>query len=251
MKTPKAIDVPVELDVLLRAYLAEGTEAVLFDKLNGLRDLLHELAPNASMPVDIVRWAEIDMVTPNDYNPNHVARAEMLLLLRSILHDGYTQPIVTIWNPEREKYEIVDGFHRYWTMRANAELMERCKGRLPVVVIEKDMNDRMASTVRHNRARGKHSVTGMASMVFQMLDNGMADEAVCNELGMEAEELVRLKHITGFSKLFADAEYNRAWETKNQIRLRMSKGQKVTSDERKAVGLEVAEVAEVVADDGA
>lgn len=242
MKTPNAVEVPEPIAELLREYLApaetEADEQRRFDKLNGLRDLLHAIAPNASMPVDIVRWVDLDMVSPNDYNPNHVARAEMLLLLRSIMHDGFTQPVVTIWNAERQRYEIVDGFHRYWTMRSNEDLRTRCKGRLPVVVIEKDMNDRMASTVRHNRARGKHSVTGMASMVFSMLDNGMADAAICNELGMEAEELVRLKHITGFSKLFKDTEYNRAWETKNQIRLKLSQGKKVPVSDLKMVGLE-------------
>jgi hypothetical protein len=88
---------------------------------------------------------------------------------------------------------------------------------LPIVVINKDINDRMASTVRHNRARGKHSIAGMSSMVFKMLDNGWADEAICNELGMEPEELLKLKHITGFSKLFADTEYKKSWKTKRQI----------------------------------
>ena len=174
------------------------------------------------MPVDNVRWVPIEQVTPNDYNPNSVAVVEMQLLLRSILHDGYTQPVVTVWNAEKGQFEIVDGFHRYWTQRSNAELKARCRGRLPVVVIEKGMNDRMASTVRHNRARGKHSVSGMANMVFSMLDRGWADAEICNELGMEPEELLRIKHITGFSKLYKDQAYNRAWMTKNQIRLAMA-----------------------------
>ena len=131
-------------------------------------------------------------------------------------------------------------------MRSNKELFERCKGRLPIVVIEKQINDRMASTVRHNRARGKHSVDGMANMVFQMLENGMSDADICNELGMEAEELVRLKHITGFSKLFKDTEYNRAWVTKNQIRLKLARGEKVTNAERRMVGVEVEDADDLV-----
>lgn len=184
------------------------------------RDLLHALSPNAAQPVDRVRWVPHEMVEPNDYNPNSVARIEMTLLLRSINHDGYTQPVVTIWDPERQKYVIVDGFHRYFVMQQNQDVRDRCHGLLPIVVIQKDINDRMAATVRHNRARGKHSITGMANMVFKMLDNGMSDEDICNELGMEPEELLRLKHITGFSKLFADREYNRAWVTKNQIQQR-------------------------------
>lgn len=127
-------------------------------------------------------------------------------------------PVLVIINLTRAT--IVDGFHRYFVMKSSPDIMERCHGRLPIVVIDRAINDRMASTVRHNRARGKHSVDGMANMVFAMLDNGMDDAEVCNELGMEPEELLRLKHITGFSKLFADTRYNRAWVTKNQIRIR-------------------------------
>lgn len=187
---------------------------------NDLRAHLHQHAPMKAQPVDFVRWVPIDDVEPNDYNPNSVARVEMGLLLRSIQHDGYTQPVVTVFDAERRKYVIVDGFHRYFTMRSNAELMETCRGHLPVVVLSKSMNDRMAATVRHNRARGKHSIAGMSNMVFQMLDNGMDDSAVCNELGMEPEELLRLKHLTGFSKLFANSEYNKSWQSRNQIRAR-------------------------------
>lgn len=265
MRTPGATALPENLRETLRSYLATGEGGDVFDRLNGLRDALHEMSPNTSMPVDMVRWVDIDRVTPNDYNPNHVARVEMGLLLKSINADGYTQPVVTVWNPDRRKvcprcssestvervvqggvemvavrtarigedcdlcfgvgevvgmFEIVDGFHRYFTMRSNDELRERCHNRLPIVVIDKSINDRMASTVRHNRARGKHSIEGMANMVYAMLDQGWSDEEICNELGMEAEEVVRLKHITGFSKLFKNTDYNRAWVTKNQIRLR-------------------------------
>lgn len=187
------------------------------DVINEIRQILHALSPQGSQPVDFVRWVPVEDVEPNDYNPNAVAHLEMQLLLRSITADGYTQPVVTIWDAERQKYVIVDGFHRYFCLKNSVELMKRTGGLLPVVVIKKSINDRMAATVRHNRARGKHSVTGMASMVFQMLDNGMDDSTICNELGMEAEELLRLKHITGFSKLFADKEYNRSWVSRNQI----------------------------------
>ena len=114
---------------------------------------------------------------------------------------------------------IIDGFHRYFTAKSNPDILERNKGRLPIVVLDKDINDRMASTVRHNRARGSHSVNGMSNMVFKMLDNGWSDERVCKHLGMDAEELLRLKHITGFSKLFENTEYNKAWVTRNQIKL--------------------------------
>jgi hypothetical protein len=132
-------------------------------------------------------------------------------------HRG-TQSVIT-WNPEKGKYIIDDGFHRYCTMRTNKDIFDRCHGHLPIVVIDKPINDRMASTVRHYRARGKHSVQGMSSMVFSMLENGWADDEICNELGMSPEELLRLKHVTGFSKLFADVAYRKSWKTRRQIKI--------------------------------
>lgn len=193
-----------------------------FAYLKDLRAYLHdELSPVNSQPIDNILWVPVDMVQPNDYNPNSVAKVEMQLLYHSILHDGYTQPVVTIWDKEIGKYVIVDGFHRYFTCKNNRDIYERNHGYLPIVVIKKDINDRMASTVRHNRARGKHSVAGMSNMVFKMLENGWKDEEICNELGMEVEELLKLKHITGFSKLFNDVEYRKAWESKSQIKIRL------------------------------
>ena len=124
---------------------------------------------------------------------------------------------VELFDEELNKYIIVDGFHRYFVCKSNKDISEKTHGKLPVVVIEKDINDRMASTVRHNRARGSHSVDGMANMVFSMLDEGWEDSKICNHLGMEPEELLRLKHITGFSKLFANTEYKKSWVTKSQI----------------------------------
>lgn len=189
------------------------------EEIQELRRLLSTVSPYASQPVDFVRWVPIEQVEPNSYNPNAVAKIEMGLLLTSIEHDGYTQPVVTYYDQERDKYIIVDGFHRYWVMRSNEEIARRTSGRLPCVVIEKTLNERMASTIRHNRARGKHRVAGMSELVFKMLEGGMTDEQICNELGMEPEELLRLKHITGFSALFADRDYNRAWVSKSQIEI--------------------------------
>lgn len=188
--------------------------------LQEVRQFLHELSPINSQPIDYVRWVPVEKVHANDYNPNSVAKNEMKLLHTSIEHDGYTQPVVTIYDEENDRYVIVDGFHRYTIMRLYADIRERTGGLLPIVVIRKDINDRMASTVRHNRARGKHSVTGMANMVFSMLDNGWNDADICAELGLEADELIRLKHVTGFSKLFENIEYRKAWETKQQIAIR-------------------------------
>lgn len=188
--------------------------------IQDIKAILHNQSPQNSAPVDNVQWIPIEMIQANDYNPNSVAMNEMRLLHTSISHDGYTQPIVAIWDESIQKYVIVDGFHRHLTMKMNKDIHERFNGLLPVVVIKKDINDRMASTVRHNRARGKHSVTGMSDMVFTMLQNGWEDAAICNELGMEADELLRLKHITGFSKLFENVEYKKAWETRKQIQFK-------------------------------
>jgi ParB-like chromosome segregation protein Spo0J len=191
------------------------------DLLNDLKKWIHsEVSVHEDMPVDNVIWVPIEQVQANDYNPNSVASNELKLLHTSISHDGYTQPIVTIYDEELKKYIIIDGFHRYFTCRSNADIQEKTGGRVPIVVLQKSINDRMASTVRHNRARGKHSVNGMANLVFNMLDNGWDDAAICNELGMEPDELYRLKYMTGFAKLFEDVEYHKSWETRNQIALK-------------------------------
>jgi len=193
-----------------------------------IKELIHNNSPLKGQPVNRIKWVDVNKVSPNDYNPNSVAKKEMGLLYTSIMHDGYTQPVVTIYDEVKDKYIIIDGFHRYFTCKTNKDILDRNKGRLPIVVLNKDINDRMASTVRHNRARGMHSVTGMSSMVFNMLENGWEDVDICNELGMSVEELVKLKHITGFSKLFEDKEYSKSWQTKNQLLLK-----KKYNDERK------------------
>jgi ParB-like chromosome segregation protein Spo0J len=180
-------------------------------------------------PVSDVKWVKIESVEANDYNPNSVASTELKLLYVSIKHDGYTQPIVTVHDKERDKYIIVDGFHRYFIAKNNKDIQESTGGKVPVVVIAKSINERMAATIRHNRARGSHSVRGMSSMVFSMLENGWSDVDICNHLGMDADELLRLKHITGFSKLFKDVEYNKAWMAKSQILLQ-KKAQNAQSD---------------------
>ncbi len=170
-------------------------------------------------PISNVLWIDVEKIEANDYNPNKVASTELRLLYVSIKEDGYTQPIVTIYNEEKDKYIIVDGFHRYFVGKTNKDILETTDGKLPIVVLHKTINERMASTVRHNRARGSHSIKGMSNMVFEMLENGWDDVMICNHLGMEADEIVRLKHITGFSKLFKDTEYSKSWKTKNQILL--------------------------------
>lgn len=176
-------------------------------------------AVRQSMPVGQTKWIHLSNVRANDYNPNRVAEKEMELLHRSISEDGYTQPTVTIYDPDAEKYVIVDGFHRYTTMRLYSDISDRSYGYLPVVVLDKPISDRMASTVRHNRARGKHSINGMSSIVFGMLQEGESDATILSKLGLEPQELARLKHTTGYSKLYSDVkQYSEVYMTQTQMR---------------------------------
>ncbi|MDR2170569.1 MAG: ParB/RepB/Spo0J family partition protein [Planctomycetaceae bacterium] len=179
-------------------------------KLNDVRKVVHEVS-GIPHPVGCVQYVPVDRVQANDYNPNAVAPIEMGLLYTSIKADGYTQPTVSVYDDKTNKFVIIDGFHRYFTMKTREDIKDISAGLLPVVVLDKNINERMAATVRHNRARGTHSVKGMSNMVFEMLKNGKSDADICNELGMQPEELIKLKHITGYSKLYKDAEYGRAW----------------------------------------
>lgn len=183
-------------------------------------------------PVANVRWVPIEQTEANTYNPNKVAPNELRLLYLSIKQDGYTQPIVTFYDEERDKYIVVDGFHRRHVMLTFKDIRDSTSGLLPIVVIDKPINDRMASTIRHNRARGKHAVGAMAQIVFGMLDGGWDDEEIAAQLGMESDELVRLKYVTGFAKLFEDVQYRRAWETKRQIRIRRDYREAATTESR-------------------
>ena len=174
-------------------------------------------------PISNVEWIPIEKVHANDYNPNSVATPEMKLLYISVKADGYTQPVVTIYDEQKDRYTIVDGFHRYSIMRRYKDIYASCEGKLPCVVLRgKTMNDLMASTVRHNRARGKHSINGMSNIVMDMLMNGASDVEVCNELGLEAEELVRLKYISGYAKLYEGKEYSRASMSEKQIQTKLA-----------------------------
>lgn len=177
--------------------------------------------------VDNVMRVPIEKVFANDYNPNAVAKQEMKLLYISIKHDGYTMPVVTIYDKEQDKYIIVDGFHRYSVMKLYKDIYEENDGLLPIVVISENINDRIASTVRHNRARGKHSIDGMSNIVMNMLQNGWNDQRIMFELGLEKEELIRLKHLTGYAKFFENGEYNHAIMTDKQIeeKLNYQKGE--------------------------
>ena len=219
MKKPDLKILPEKLTgEIMLAYNSSNDE---YEFVEALKCWIYEnLSLLKNQPIDYVRWVNVDDVIANDYNPNAVAIKEMQLLHKSIKSDGITQPVVVVWDEQKQKFVIVDGFHRTTIMKNYKDIQETTGRRLPVVVLDKDINERMAATVRHNRARGTHSVVSMSDMVFSMLEKGMDDASIANELGMEAEEVVRLKHITGFSKLFADKEYSKAWETKHQILLR-------------------------------
>lgn len=166
-------------------------------------------------PVYNVQAIPIEKIQANSYNPNSVAPPEMKLLYQSIKEDGYTMPIVCYYLSDQDKYEIVDGFHRYRTMLEHKDIYEREKGCLPVVVIEKDISNRMASTIRHNRARGSHSIDLMVNIVAELTEAGMSDAWIMKNIGMDAEELLRLKQISGLAALFKDKDFSNSWEVKN------------------------------------
>lgn len=181
--------------------------------LNQLRTVLSEFSPFAGEPVDFVEWVPTDQVQANSYNPNSVAPPEMELLRLSILADGYTQPIVT--NAEGDHREVVDGFHRSRVGREFDDVAARIKGYLPVVQIRADRDatpDRMAATIRHNRARGKHQVVKMSEIVMELKRRNWSDAKVAKELGMDPDEVLRLTQITGLAEAFGDRDFSEAWE---------------------------------------
>lgn len=183
------------------------------DAINKIKIALHEISPFKDQPVDCVLWVKNDLVHSNDYNPNSVAPPEMELLRVSIDHDGYTQPIVSM--PHDDKFEVVDGFHRHRVGKEIPQITERVHGYLPLVQIRSsqlDKSDRMASTIRHNRARGEHKVDSMAEIIIELKRRFWSDEKIAKELGMEADEVLRLQQVTGLALLFKDEEFSRAWE---------------------------------------
>lgn len=189
----------------------EGDELV--SAINEIRQSIHERSPFSSEPVDYVKWVKNDLVISNDYNPNSVAPPEMKLLEHSILKDGYTQPIVS-WERKGE-IEVVDGFHRHRVGKESKDVNERVHGYLPVVGIKNtrtSREDRMAATVRHNRARGKHGVGSMSEMVVELKRRNWSDNKIAKELGMDQDEVLRLCQITGMVEVFTDESFSQAWE---------------------------------------
>lgn len=187
--------------------------------LNMVKLRLHDVSPFASEPVDCVVWVASDDVVANEYNPNKVAPPEMELLEVSIMNDGYTQPIVT-WPRDDGKSEVVDGFHRSRVGKESAVVKNRVQGFLPTVIIRSEQrgkSDRIASTIRHNRARGKHQVDAMSEIVLELKNRNWTNARIARELGMDEEEILRLCQITGLEHLFSDQDFSRAWEASDSI----------------------------------
>lgn len=198
---------------VLQPYLAGLELDQRVDAINRVKVALHSSSPFNTEPVDCVLWVKSETVGANDYNPNSVAPPEMELLRHSIAADGYTQPIVTFDEPTG--YTVVDGFHRNRVGKECADIQARVHGYLPIVRInpsQEDRGDRMASTIRHNRARGKHKVDAMSDIVMELKRRRWSEEKIAKELGMEPDEVLRLCQITGLAELFADRAFSEAWE---------------------------------------
>jgi ParB-like chromosome segregation protein Spo0J len=198
--------------------LANLEEAAKIEAINRIKIALRKYSPFGAEPVDCVIWVKSDLVEANDYNPNSVAPPEMKLLERSIEADGYTQPIVA-W-PREDKFEVIDGFHRNRIGKESAVVRKRTLGYLPVTVIRQDreeLGDRMASTIRHNRARGKHKVESMSDIVIELKRRNWTDERIARDLGMDQDEILRLCQITGLAEMFSDREFSASWDVEGNI----------------------------------
>jgi len=197
------------------ALIKKRLEAITnFDEkvrfLNELRKEISKLSPFTD-PVDYVEWVKAEDVQANEYNPNVVAPPEMQLLYLSIKLDGYTQPIVAYKLPNG-KYEVVDGFHRNRIGKERKDIKKRCHGYLPITRIDKPLDERMGSTIRHNRARGTHQIREMSDLVVELSKQGWSDGEISEKLGMELDEVIRLKQISGLKETFANHKFSKSWE---------------------------------------
>ena len=180
--------------------------------INELKSLIHQHSPVCREPVDCVLWVEANTVEANDYNPNVMATVEKKLLERSIELDGFTQPVVVA--RQQRRHLVVDGFHRHLIGKSRPELSRRLHGYLPVTLINAEregQKERIAATIRHNRARGKHQIAAMSDIVRDLHRQGWDDRRIGEELGMDADEVLRLKQISGLTELFADESFSEAW----------------------------------------
>jgi ParB-like chromosome segregation protein Spo0J len=190
------------------------------DAINDIKIKLHEISPFASEPVDCVLWVRSDAIQANDYNPNSVAPPEMELLTHSIMEDGYTQPIVAWRKEDGGPFEVVDGFHRNRVGKECPLVRSRIKGYLPLSIIKQEREgrgDRIASTIRHNRARGKHQIASMSEIVVELKRRNWDNKKISKELGMDEDEILRLCQITGLADLFSDEQFSKAWDVEKSI----------------------------------
>ncbi|MDY1036303.1 ParB/RepB/Spo0J family partition protein [Lelliottia sp. CFBP8978] len=200
----------------MQKYLQSLSETNKIEAINSFREAIHEISPFREQPVDCVLWIKQADITANDYNPNTVAPPEKQLLFKSLEMDGFTQPIVVTEDRPRH-YEIVDGYHRHDIGTHRAIIKRQLKGYLPVTCLRKERQekfDRMASTIRHNRARGRHQINAMSDIVRELALLGWDDIKIGAELGMDCDEVLRLKQINGLQELFADRRYSEAWTVK-------------------------------------
>lgn len=203
---------------VFRAWLRDSLPTDTADRItfiNQLRQEIHEISPFNNEPVDLVQWVPADGVRGNAYNPNAVAPPEMELLRLSIIADGFTQPIVTNADSEGDGRTVVDGFHRNRVGKECEDVRDRVLGYLPVVQIKGDRTDhadQVAATVRHNRARGKHTITGMSDIVLELKRRNWSDKKIGKELGMDEDEILRLAQISGLAEAFANRDFSKSWE---------------------------------------
>jgi ParB-like chromosome segregation protein Spo0J len=200
------------------ASIGEMPDDARIRTINEVRAAIHEVSPFKDEPVDLIQWVPAATVAANDYNPNSVAPPEMELLRHSINHDGYTQPVVT-WE-SNDGREVIDGFHRTRVCKECDDVRARVMGYLPVVTINDSCvsrNDRIASTIRHNRARGKHQVDSMSDIVVELKRRNWSNARICRELGMDDDEVLRLCQVTGLAELFSDQEFSRAWSVDGEV----------------------------------
>jgi hypothetical protein len=202
------------LEKLIKKHLENLSFKDKVIEINKLREIIHNESPFKNEPVDFVKWVLSEDVVSNDYNPNKVAPPEMELLEVSIMNDGYTQPIVAWENKEKQKIEVIDGFHRNRVGKESKIVNQRIKGYLPIVNIRKEQsskNDRIASTIRHNRARGKHQIDAMSEIVIELKNRNWTNNRIAKQLGMDEEEILRLCQISGLENLFNDRDFSKAW----------------------------------------
>lgn len=202
------------IDNLIKQLIEEIEKMELEDKINILNEVkieLNKISPFKNEPVDCVIWVKQENVYANEYNPNIVASPEMKLLHTSIKLDGYTQPIVT-YDLKNGSREVVDGFHRNRVGKEYKDIRDRLYGYLPVTTLDKPIAERIGSTIRHNRARGTHQIRSMSDIVLDLTRQGWTDEEICNKIGMELDEVIRLKQITGLKEAFQNYEFSKSWE---------------------------------------